>query len=144
MIGYKTKTKNRHDTAKLREKLDNVFSLFIRLRDSDDNGFCTCISCGSVHHYKQMDCGHFIPREELGTRYNLENCNSQCINCNRHQSGNITGYKRGIIRKYGISTIGELESLARLIYKMTPADYKYYIDYYRKEIKRLKAQKGID
>lgn len=67
--------------SNLKATLDRWFSLYIRLRDSDANGFGRCISCGKLVHYKEADCGHFINRQHMNTRYDERNCNLQCRSC---------------------------------------------------------------
>src|ERR1700744_2840893 len=44
------------------EDLDAVFSQFVRLRDSDENGYITCYCCGARFYWTDCDCMHFIPR----------------------------------------------------------------------------------
>lgn len=64
----------------LKAKLDRVFSEYIRKRDSKD-GYFTCISCGRILPYEQADCGHYINRIHMATRYSEVNCNAQCRKC---------------------------------------------------------------
>lgn len=68
-------------TKNLKTTLDRWFSLYIRLRDSDANGYSRCISCGKPVYWKEADCGHFINRRHMNTRYDERNCNLQCRNC---------------------------------------------------------------
>ena len=70
--------------ATLKAKLDRVFSEYIRLRDTEGrtkDGFFKCISCGQIKPYSQADCGHYIGRQHMATRYNEINCNAQCRYC---------------------------------------------------------------
>ena len=53
----------------LKKKLDVVFSLFIRLRDARKDGTFKCISCGQIKSFDQADCGHYINRQHMSTRY---------------------------------------------------------------------------
>ena len=64
------------------EKLDKVFSLFIRYRDAMPNGYFQCISCGQIKRFEQADCGHYINRQHMNTRFDEMNCNAQCRHCN--------------------------------------------------------------
>ena len=95
------------------EKLDKVFSDYIRSKDADDNGIVRCCTCGHPSPWQYMDNGHFIPRGKLGTRYNEKNCNPQCVICNRNLSGNLKKYKAFLIQKYGPGIIEELEAESR-------------------------------
>tara|TARA_R100001440_G_scaffold6819_1_gene13750 strand:+ start:2739 stop:3137 length:399 start_codon:yes stop_codon:yes gene_type:complete len=69
------------------KRLDTIFSLYIRLRDADKNGFCTCITCKKKYHYKELDAGHFLSRRHFSVRYDTENVYSQCRYCNRYNAG---------------------------------------------------------
>ena len=64
-------------------KLDRVFSLYIRKRDSAPWGgkFFRCISCGRVMPYAQGDCGHFFSRRHMSTRFDEDNCHMECRYC---------------------------------------------------------------
>lgn len=128
----------------LRNKLDGIFSEYIRLRDSDVNGTFVCISCGRRLPYEQADCGHYINRKHMATRFSERNCNAQCRSCNRFDEGNIQGYRRGLVAKYGESAVLALESAKNQINKISGFEYEIMIDYYRKEVKRLKKKKGVD
>ena len=90
-------TKRKPSIKTLKRKLDDVFSIYIRLRDSDDKGFCRCISCGKIQHWEDVDCGHYVNRSHMGTRYSERNCNAQCRHCNRFMEGNIQNYRKGLI-----------------------------------------------
>lgn len=128
---------------KLKEKLDRIFSVYIRLRDSDNKGYCRCISCGSIHPWKEVDCGHHVNRSHMSTRYSEKNCNAQCRKCNRFDEGNNIGYTRGLINKYGIKIISELDVKKHSVSHMTAFDYEILIDHYNKEVERLKKEKGL-
>lgn len=125
----------------LKNKLDAVFSEFIRLRDSRDDGTFVCISCGRLLSYDQADCGHYINRKHMSARFSEKNCNAQCRSCNRFDEGNIQGYRRGLVAKYGESVVLMLEASKNQINKLSEFEYKAMIDHYRKEVKRLKKRK---
>ena len=74
------------------KKLDAVFSIYIRLRDSDKNGFCKCISCKKKAFWREVDAGHFVGRRHLITRFDPKNVYAQCRYCNRYSSGNQYAY----------------------------------------------------
>ena len=92
-----------------KDKLDRVFSEYIRKRDTKD-GYFVCISCGRRLPYEQADCGHYINRRHLATRWDEENCNAECRFCNRFDEGNIQGYRRGLLHKIGEERLLLLEA----------------------------------
>ena len=87
-----------------------VFSLFIRMRDADERGYCRCISCSKVDNYKYFDAGHYIAvGTDRALKYNEINVNAQCRSCNSFKSGNLISYRQGLIRKYGEDIVKKLE-----------------------------------
>lgn len=124
-------------------KLDKVFSLYIRLRDAMPSGYFKCISCGQIKPFEQADCGHYINRQHMATRFDEMNCNAQCRKCNRFDEGNIQGYRRGLVAKYGEQKILLLESKKNNTKKLSEFEYKELIKYYTLLVKKLKADKGL-
>lgn len=125
------------------EKLDKVFSYFIRLRDSDDNGYCRCISCGKIEFWKYIQNGHFVNRGHMSTRFDEKNCNAQCVKCNMYDEGNNIGYMRGLIKKYGPSIIDELYVKKHQESHLHDFDIKVLIEDYQKRVDKLMKQKQL-
>ena len=124
----------------LKNKLDREFSLFIRLRDSE-NGYFKCISCGKIKPFEQADCGHYINRHHMGTRFDEMNCNAQCRACNRFQEGNMSGYRQGLVKKYGEQRVLLLEMRKNDIKRYSDFEYQALIKYYHALNERLKKDK---
>lgn len=108
--GFFTPMKKKRGTNERKtwiDKLDKVFSLYIRLRDSKPWRFRAfrCISCGDVKPYEQMDCGHFVSRNAMAIRWNEQNCNGECARCNRLQGDHLLGYRKNLIIKLGEDAI---------------------------------------
>lgn len=127
----------------LKAKLDKEFSLFIRLRDAMSNGFFRCISCGQIKRFEQADCGHYINRQHMSTRFDEMNCNAQCRKCNRFMEGNIQGYRQGMITKYGEQRVLLLEAKKNQTRKYSDFEYKELIKYYKALNAKLRKEKGI-
>ena len=102
------KVKNRTDKQKAEDKLWKVFSLWIRQRDSDENGIGSCISCGKIIHWRSGDAGHYISRGIKSVKYHEKNSHLQCRHCNRFREGEKDGYREGLIKKYGEGVLDEL------------------------------------
>ena len=126
----------RTNRAKLIDKLDKVFSLFIRLRDSQ-NGAFKCISCGQWKRFEQADCGHYVNRQHMALRYSEMNCNAQCRKCNRFMEGNIQGYRKGLIEKYGEPQVELLESMQNQTCKISEFELEQMIIFYTEKVKEL-------
>ena len=130
--------------SKLKKELDKWFSLYIRLRDSE-NGLCQCTTCGKVSHYKQgMQNGHFQSRRFMATRYDDKNCQPQCVACNMFRGGEQYRFALAIDAKYGEGTAEELQYKARQIQKFSRVDYEDKISYYKDAVKNLKIEKRIE
>ena len=130
--------------SQLKKHLDNIFSLYIRLRDATDEGLCQCVTCGRISHYKSgMQNGHFQSRRHHATRWNETNCQVQCVKCNMYEQGEQYKFSIALDSKYGIGTAEELELLARTITKLSRIDYEEKISYYKAAVEKLKKEKGI-
>ena len=96
-------------TVRQLEKIaDKYFSLMIRQRDADTNGMTRCITCGTVKHWKEMDCGHFVSRKHKATRFDEKNCAAQCKGCNIFSQGKQFEFGLAIDQKYGQGTAEKL------------------------------------
>lgn len=85
------------------------FNKFIRLRDKGQN----CISCDNQfnqagHYYSG---GHYS-----GLKFNEDNVNGQCLQCNYYKHGNLIEYRLKLEKKIGIERLNQLDELAK-IYK---------------------------
>ena len=130
--------------SKLKKELDKWFSLYIRLRESE-NGLVQCFTCGSVKPYNRgMQNGHFQSRRFMATRYDEENCQPQCVGCNMFKSGEQFKFALALDGKYGEGTAEELQFLAQTIVKFTRVDYEEKISYYKNAVNNLKKDKGIE
>lgn len=104
----KTKSKKRETNSQLKRKADDIFSLYIRERDK-----FTCYTCGKVGERNNTDCGHYISRTFLGTRYDETNCHAQCKSCNIFKHGNLAFFATRLELDYGHGILQELEKKAK-------------------------------
>ena len=88
------------------KKLDTIFSQFVRLRDTDDNGYGRCITCGETFHYDNLECGHFRSRRNLTTRWMEENAHAQCFECNRKED--IGAYMIAMLHLHGMDLAADI------------------------------------
>lgn len=88
--------------------LDKVFSIFIRLRDIDADGFSYCVTCGKPMTLKTSQCGHFISRRHFATRWEEKNCAAQCYACNMHNQGRQYEFGLAIDNRFGVGTAQKL------------------------------------
>jgi len=119
-------------------KLDKIFSEYTRLKNTDENGICTCISCGKKAHWKNMDCGHFIKRQFMSVRFNENNCWPQDRYCNYFLQGNDANYRKNLVKKIGEQKVLLLEAQKRVTKKWTRFELEALIEHYTQEVKKLK------
>jgi hypothetical protein len=113
---------------------------------------CICFTSGArVPRTKDLHGGHFIPVEEgMKTNYNvafeLINVHAQTKYQNRTLHGNRAVYRVKMIEVYGLKRVEELEALARKpkrLWDFTFEELDNNIAYWRKEIKRMLAEKKL-
>lgn len=121
------------------------FNAMIRERDYHE----PCISCERFDHEipehhtgGKWDCGHFLSvgsHPEL--RFEPLNAHKQCKQCNRDKSGNAGKYRLGLMKRYGIETVGWLEG-PHEPKKYTVDDLRNMAAQYRSEKRRLEKARS--
>lgn len=119
------------------------FSIYIRLRDADGRGYCTCFTCGRVKYWREMDCGHGVPRQHKATKYNEMNNHTQCKRCNAFEGGRMDAYAKEVDARYGIGTWDKLLFASKQVCKRGKAEIEMMTDYYRRQAQALSKQKGL-
>lgn len=106
MAKRKTKT-----IAKLVDDAAVLLQKLVRMKASDDSGYCQCVTCGVTKHWKEMQGGHFISRRYTATKLLEENIHPQCFGCNgpRAKDGVVTvEYTNFMIDTYCREFVDEL------------------------------------
>jgi len=107
----------------VKKRLWGLVSKFVRMDASDVNGFCKCVTCHTVKHYKEMQAGHFIPQAQgNAVKWDLRNIHPQCYRCNINLGGNGAEYYPYMVDQYGIDTVDELRRLSHTTVKFTVND----------------------
>lgn len=135
----------------LKKKLWVIFSLYIRLRDSNNKGICTCCSCGIKLPYKgsrtgtRMNAGHFFQqRGNPKILFNEKNVHAQCSKCNRKQkSGEGYAYYLYIRDLYGEEEVHKLYLQCGKPFKFTREWLNEKIEYYTFQVEKLLKQKKL-
>ena len=120
----------------LKREADEVHSKCVRLEETKD-GYGICVSCGRLVPYDQLDCGHFMSRSHMSTRYEFKNTHIQCISCNRFHEGVKEVYALWLIEKYGPGIIEELTAMAQEIKQWQPYQLEELITDRKNKIKEL-------
>jgi len=119
------------------EKLWDTFSKYIRLRNADENGNVTCVTCDKKFYWKEVHAGHFMGRRHKNTKFNEKNNQVQCISCNSYNGGEQFKYGLFLDREYGEGTAEELMFLSRISCKLSDVDYKEMNKEYKVKVKQL-------
>ena len=125
------------------KKVDAVFSQYIRLRATNDQGYGSCFTCGSTRHYTEVDAGHFMSRACMPTRWDERNVQFQCKRCNGFRSGEQYIFSKNLDQTYGSGTAEELHRRSKSMRKFTAGELEAMYHHYKRLVSDLKAAKGL-
>ena len=112
----------------LKDKLDAIFSLYIRARDKK----CYCWNEQTLQNW------HYFSRNTTSTRFDERNCNTCCSSCNVIHEHDREPYTKFMLKKYWPDIIEELRQKYHwpsLILK--EQDYRILIEVYTNKLKEL-------
>ena len=139
--GASSLKKQKLSTVKAR--LWKVVSRYIRTKAADANGYASCVTCGVIKHFTELQAGHFIPKKRGNSIYFVEeNIHPQCVRCNNYESGNLIEYSRYMKDMYGEEKIDELLALSRTTVKFTVNDLLAMEDEFKEKQKNLDHMSG--
>ena len=121
--------------AKLHDEAATLLQKLVKLKAADDNGYCKCVTCGTVEHWSKMDGGHFISRRSLATKLLEENIHPQCKGCNGFRAGNMIEYTTYMIDTYGREFVDELRQKKHEIKKFTRSELEELIKELKERVK---------
>ena len=119
--------------------LDTIQKL-VRLKAADDNGYCTCVTCGSVDKWTCFDGGHYIPKG-CSSYWSLveENVHPQCKGCNgfgMKYGTAVQQYTLYMVDTYGREFVDEMERKKKDEVKYYKRDYEDMIKEWNEQIKQ--------
>ena len=122
-------------TAKnLKKEVWNLFSEYIRRVNSDENGYCECVTCGKIKKWQEMQAGHFIH----GTSFLIpELVHPQCPECNGFKAGNLIAYEKFMLKIYSQSQLDKFEWQAKQRHSFTIFELNHYKKKYQDKLKGL-------
>lgn len=139
----KVREKKRLSISALTKKLDQIYSVYIRLVYTTADGMCKCFTCDQKLHWRRIQNGHFQSRRFMSTRFHEHNCAPQCYACNIGLSGNQYIYGVKLDEKFGPGTAQSMVTLSRQITKFTAEDLLRLIDETEDKVERLRKSKNI-
>lgn len=107
-------------------KFDANFSRWVRQRDKHK-----CFTCGKQMNEKESQCGHYVSRSHMNTRWDETNNNCQCYGCNICKKGNMDVYALRLIAKYGDQILYELQIKKNKIKQWTIKELQALIEKYQ-------------
>jgi len=109
-------TRKKLTVAQEVEKAGKLLQRYVRLKASDYNGYCQCVSCGRVAHYATMDGGHYYSRRHIRLKRFEENVHPQCKRCNMLMSDPVIhdSYKAFMIDMYGERRVKAMKKITYL------------------------------
>jgi len=114
--------------------LDATISKYIRIKYSNSKGVVNCFTSGVEMKWQNSQCGHYISRSNMATRFLEENLRVQSPydNCNLH--GNLIVFKERLeAENKGITDY--LEELSRQVYKPSISELKEILTGYREKLR---------
>lgn len=129
----------------LKKQAVTLWSLVVKLEHADRNGFCTCVTCGKVKHYKDgIEAGHFVPGRGNAILFEEANCHPQCGPCNRRAGPRVSqvagAYHAYMLERYGPDVIADLYAKARHARKLYRGELEALITEYKNRIDRQKEK----
>jgi len=118
-----------------------------RISRADDDGFCTCVTCGHVSQWNRyMDGGHFIPKGSSSYwMLDPRNIWPQCKSCNgsgmKFHSAE-SRYTLFMVNEFGQDFVNHMLDTMNTVTKRKDVDYDEFIAEARKEIALHKKRIG--
>ena len=124
-------------------KLDQIFSEYIRLRDSDNKGYINCCYCGLHIYWKNACNAHYFKRANMSLRFHEQNCHASHFECNSRSENDfniVKKYTKFMIKKYGNETLEYLEIMAKSTVKFTNYEINELTKHYKDKVLILKKR----
>lgn len=126
---FEQEEKERKSLSYLLVNVRTACHTYIKIRDKGK----PCISCNTSWR-PDFQAGHFYKAETFSSlKFFEKNIHGQCPKCNLFEDGNESGYRVGLIKRYGKDYVEELDELAR---KYKQSSFKWS----REELKKIRAQ----
>lgn len=132
-----------HDQASmqaLRNDIDWVFSRIVRMTAADVHGNCTCYTCKCPpKHWSLMQCGHFVPRGNMATRWDFRNVRVQDKNCNEGKHGNLEVFEANLNKEH-LGLPDQLREIASEPHKYGISELKQLLTDFRAKLRLIETK----
>tara|TARA_R100000329_G_C7610667_1_gene216698 strand:- start:46 stop:456 length:411 start_codon:yes stop_codon:yes gene_type:complete len=123
----------------LRSQALTTLQKLVRIKAADDQGYCTCITCGCIKKWNDgIQGGHYIPKGSSSYwALEEENVHPQCNGCNNFGMRNGDAaqlYTLYMIDMYGRDFVEEMHRQRKKVRKYYANDYREMIATWREQI----------
>lgn len=120
-----------------------IIQRVVRIKAADDNGYCSCVTCGKTSPWQEMQGGHFISRTYTAHKLDEENIHPQCPGCNGPLRGNMVNYTLYMVDTYGRDFVDSLENTKRVTKKYSRPQIVEIIEDMKEYEKEARNNKGL-
>ena len=113
--------------AQLKKELDAVFSKWIRAKYPAE-----CYTCRATD--KTLQCGHFVSRQYLVTRWDENNCRPQCVGCNMFGNGKPLDFEERLKTELGSELVEKMKASRHQMMKVDRNWYTSQIELYKNKL----------
>ena len=131
-----------HTLSWWKKQADKYCSLYTRRLAADKNGLVVCVTCRGIFHWKNIQCGHYIPRNHLSTRFYHINLAPQCVGCNVYGGGKPDLFALALVAKYGKDILEDLNIQKNKPIKYRISDYQEMIEMYQDALVGIDIKNG--
>ena len=133
----KKKTIRKKSVNQLKKKAWKLFSIYIRLRDTNARGFGRCFTCTQILFWKNGQAGHFIPGRFNSILFDERGVHLQCYRCNINLGGNTLPYLDHMLADYGKEVVDELRAKNQMIHQFTVKELETLIEAIKEKTRLL-------
>ncbi len=121
----------------VKAKAWKAFSLYIRKKDMDSQGFVECYTCGVRKFYKEMQVGHWIEGHSNAVYINENYVRVQCPSCNLFHGGRQGEFRDKIRKELGDKRVNQLILEANQVKLLTIENYLELEKIYKTKLEKL-------
>lgn len=115
--------------SRMKRDLDDIFSKYIRAKYGS--------KCYTCEKEVGNQCGHFISRSYLATRWEEDNCRPQGVGCNIWGHGKFLDFEEHLVKELGADRVQELKDARKQLVKPTRKFYTEQILIFSEKLQEL-------
>lgn len=127
----KAKRAKKLTDGQMKKNVWKEFSIFIRTRGADSEGFNRCVTCVVKKHWKELQAGHFIRGRLNANLFEERATYPQCYSCNVGKQGEVVIYYKFMLEQHGQAVIDELILQNNTTKKWAPGELDGLLEKYK-------------